>query len=71
MQPYTEVAAVTVPDEVLKEIPDEPQALQSGEEEEASAVLQESEDLNSVISEENTVSDTETPFAPGGDANEQ
>lgn len=67
-----------VPDEVLEEIPDAPQeeAVESEEpeviEEPApEAPVQEAESLEEVISEENTVTETEAPFVIGGADDEQ
>lgn len=62
-----------VPDEVLEEIPDIPEEnTEKTEESETSVkteeeiIVQESETLEEVISEENTVTDQQAPFVIGG-----
>lgn len=63
----TEAPVTVVPEEILNEIPDAPEdeAPEEEPEETETAV-----DLETVISEENTVDETETPFMTGGESDE-
>ncbi len=78
LEPFTDTVAETVtvvPDEILDEIPDiyEGNAVQQKEEVEEikeDTLVPESESLDAVISEENTVTEQESPFITGGDGNE-
>ena len=75
-EPYTEIEVITVvPDEILNEIPD----IHSDENHEEANITDESslsqsntesESLESVVSEENSVNDMESPFITGGDFDE-
>ncbi len=77
LEPYIEIiepAPSVVPDEILNEIPDmtikeimeqtdEPEIMEE-------TISYESENLETIVSEENTVTETEAPFIMGGDGNE-
>lgn len=72
-----ELPITVVPDEVLEEIPDVPEETkeqtkeaETTEETKEEASVQESESLEDVISEENTVTETEAPFVMGGGSDE-
>ncbi len=73
-----ELPITVVPDEVLEEIPDVPEETEEATEEfveveetkEAVEAVQESESLEEVIAEENTVTDTDAPFMTGGGEDE-
>ena len=71
-----ELPVTVVPDEVLEEIPDIPEEIEEEsteeitEETEEEAHVQEAETLEEVISEENTVTETEAPFIIGGGEDE-
>lgn len=72
---YIEIPVPTVvPDEVLVEIPDIPEEeiIEQTEEktEEVESPVQVSESLEEVISEENDMTEAESPFITGGDGNE-
>lgn len=79
LEPYIETEAVSVvPDEILEEIPDmsAEEIIQQIEEEktvenekEDEDIAHKSENLDTVISEENTVTEQESPFNMGGDDN--
>lgn len=73
----SEVLITVVPDEVLEEIPDISEETEEKSEETVKAVeekedisAQESESLEEVINEENTVTETDAPFMTGGGDNE-
>lgn len=77
LEPYIETESTTsvVPEEILDEIPDLftveiPELVEESEITTEEQVSYESESLESVISEENTVTDSEAPFILGGDGNE-
>lgn len=77
LEPYieTESTISVVPEEILDEIPDLftveiPELVEESEITTEEQVSYESESLESVISEENTVTDSEAPFIMGGDGNE-
>ena len=72
-----ELPVTVVPDEVLEEIPDIPEEVteeiekvETSEEIDEEAPIQEAESLEEVISEENTVTETEAPFVIGGGEDE-
>ncbi len=72
-----ETVETVVSDDVLSEIPDVEELQQEAEDtdkpenvEEELIVTAESESLEAVVSEENTVNEAETPFSTGGDGNE-
>ena len=75
-EPYIEIEPTpsVVPEEILDEIPDMSareiieQTDEPDEEEEQPSF--ESENLETVVSEENTISDSEAPFIMGGDSDE-
>lgn len=71
---YIEIPQTVVPEDILDEIPDhKPTAEETEEKSEAQEDNSESalsESLDSVISEENTVTDTDAPFMAGGDGDE-
>ena len=75
-EPYTEIEVITVvPDEVLNEIPDihsDEKHLEANitDELSLSQANTESESLESVVSEENSVNDLVSPFITGGDLDE-
>ncbi len=77
LEPYIEIESIpsVVPEEILDEIPDmsvaeiieqtdEPESVEKEQ------VSYESESIDTVISEENTVTDSEAPFIMGGDSDE-
>lgn len=71
----TDLPITVVPDEVLEEIPDvaeetKEQSEEVIEETKEELPVQESESLEDVISEENTVTETEAPFVIGGGSDE-
>lgn len=73
----SELPITVVPDEVLEEIPDVPEEeseqteeTETTEEITEETPVQESESLEDVISEENTVTETEAPFVMGGGSDE-
>ena len=71
-EPYTEIEIITVvPDEILNEIPDinNDSNVQTIEDTDSS-VNSDSENLDSLISEENETTDMKSPFIVGGDSNE-
>lgn len=77
LEPYIETESVpsVVPEEILDEIPDlfTVEINEQTEESENTAEEQisyESESLDTIISEENTVTDSEAPFIMGGDSDE-
>ena len=77
LEPYTETEIVSsvVPEEILQEIPDLftvkiPELIEETENNNEEIISYESESLETVISEENTVTDSEAPFIMGGDGNE-
>ena len=71
-----ELPVTVVPDEVLEEIPDVPEEIaeetteETVEEVEEELPVQEAESLEEVVSEENTVTETEAPFIIGGGEDE-
>lgn len=69
-----EPVETVVPDEVLSEIPDAPETEEETEEftdeTEVEAVIIESESLEAVVAEENTIDETENVFNMGGDGDE-
>ena len=69
-----EQVETVVPDEVLSEIPDAPEIEEEAEEitqeSEVETVTVESESLEAVVSEENTIDETENVFNIGGDGDE-
>ena len=72
-----ELPVTVVPDEVLEEIPDIPEEVteeiekvETSEEIDEEAPIQEAESLEEVISVENTVTETEAPFVIGGGEDE-
>ncbi len=68
-EPYTEIEIPTVvPEEILSEIPDVSDDIIIEFTEETVPV--ETESLESIISEENTLSEQDSPFIIGGDSNE-
>lgn len=77
LEPYIETESVpsVVPEEILDEIPDLftveiPELTEDSENSTEEQISYESESLDTVISEENTVTDGEAPFIMGGDSNE-
>jgi Na+-translocating ferredoxin:NAD+ oxidoreductase RnfD subunit len=77
LEPYTEIEIVpsVVPEEILQEIPDLftvtiPELTEEIENNTEEKISYESESLETVISEENTVTDNDAPFIMGGDGNE-
>ena len=77
LEPYTETEKVpsVVPEEILDEIPDLftvkiPELEEEIENNNEEKISYESESLETVISEENTVTDNKAPFIMGGDSNE-
>lgn len=76
LEPYMEIVEPVpsvVPDDVLELIPDVSAVEESMEETEISneeIINRESETLETVISEENTVTEQDAPFFIGGDSNE-
>lgn len=76
LEPYIEIiepVPSVVPDEVIELIPDASPVEQIAEKNEASdeeAINRESETLETVIEEENTVTEQDAPFFIGGDSNE-
>ena len=68
-EPYTEIEIATVvPEEILSEIPDISEDIIVAFNEEADTV--EAESLEAVVSEENTLSEQDSPFIIGGDSDE-
>ncbi len=77
LEPYTETENVpsVVPEEVLNEIPDLftveiPELTEEIENNTEEKISYESENLETVFSEENTVTNSEAPFIMGGDSDE-
>lgn len=74
LEPYFETESATVvPDEILDEIPDMSieeivQQTEEPEDEKEENIVLESESLHTIISEENTVTEQESPFVMGGDS---
>ena len=71
-EPYTEIEIPTVvPDEILNEIPDiSKDILELDEDNFNETLVGDSESLDTVVSEENTLIHQESPFIIGGDSNE-
>ena len=71
-EPYTEIEIPTVvPDEILNEIPDISKNIIELEEDTVNEIpVGDSESLDTVVSEENTLAQQESPFIIGGDSNE-
>ncbi len=71
-EPYTEIEIPTVvPDEILNEIPDISNEVIELEEDAFNEIpVGDSESLDTVVSEENTLTLEESPFIIGGDSNE-
>lgn len=71
-EPYTEIEIPTVvPDEILNEIPDISKDIIELEEDIVNEIpVGDSESLDTVVSEENTLARQESPFIIGGDSNE-
>lgn len=71
-EPYTEIEIPTVvPDEILNEIPDVSKDMMELDEDNFNETLVgDSESLDTVVSEENTLIHQESPFIIGGDSNE-
>lgn len=74
LEPYIETESVpsVVPEEILDEIPDMfvVEIKEQTENEMEEQVSYENETLDTIISEENTVTDSKAPFIMGGDTNE-
>ena len=77
LEPYIETESVpsVVPEEILQEIPDVftvtiPEETEYPEDNTVEKFSFENETLESIISQENTVTDSELPFIMGGDGNE-
>lgn len=71
-EPYTDIEIPTVvPDEILNEIPDfSMDIIDSNEDNINDIVVGDSESLDTVVSEENTLMEQESPFIIGGDNDE-
>lgn len=68
-EPFIEIPRSVVPEAILSEIPDIPETAEAQPAE--PEISAETESLDSVISEENTITETAAPFLTGGDGNEQ